>query len=350
LNRSFHISRSDPVYIRKIAESNSNVDTIYYVYDGMNVVVELDGSLNKKTSYGYIGAMLVMVEDEADNKHYYSHDGLGSIIAIYDASGNYVNVYMYDEFGNFLRKTESVVNSYYYTGQELDRWSGLYNLRNRYYSPGIGRFTQLDPIVDLLGIENMQELNGYAYVANNPMILIDPFGLCGGDGLPDWVPEWLWSENDYIFALHGVGAGVKILGGEGGVMYVISPSTKDYHYWIYGSLGLGYTVGFAITGQVEVGSFHYEGNIAEMPNWSWTIAGFAASKFGVSAQISIPTGDRAWDLTPTGDLGAAGGLGIGAGAGAYLMRTRTWYQGTGNVRYLPKEVKKAVEGYLNLTK
>jgi len=137
--------------------------------------------LNKKTSYGYIGAMLVMVEDEADNKHYYSHDGLGSIIAIYDASGNYVNVYMYDEFGNFLQKSETIANSYYYTGQELDRWSGLYNLRNRYYNASLGRFTQLDPIVDLLGVENMQELNGYAYVANNPMVLVDPFGLCGED-------------------------------------------------------------------------------------------------------------------------------------------------------------------------
>jgi len=172
--------------IRKIADKGTTADTTYYIYDGMNVVVELNGSLNKKKSYGYIGAMLVMVEDEADNKHYYSHDGLGSIIAIYDASGNYVNVYMYDEFGNFLQKSENISNSYYYTGQELDAISGLYNLRNRYYNASLGRFTQLDPIVDLLGIENMQELNGYAYVANNPMILVDPFGLCGEDGF-DWM-------------------------------------------------------------------------------------------------------------------------------------------------------------------
>jgi len=184
--------------IRKIAESNSNVDTIYYVYDGMNVVVELNGSLNKKTSYGYIGAMLVMVEDAADNKHYYSHDGLGSIIAIYDASGNYVNVYMYDEFGNFIQKTENISNSYYYTGQELDAISGLYNLRNRYYNASLGRFTQLDPIVDLLGLENMQELNGYTYVANNPMVLVDPFGLCGESIFPSWLPYFFEARNEII--------------------------------------------------------------------------------------------------------------------------------------------------------
>jgi len=143
----------------------------------------------------------------------FSHDALGSIIAIYDASGSYVNVYMYDEFGNFLRKTESVVNSYYYTGQEFDKWSGLYNLRNRYYNASLGRFTQLDPIIDLLGLENMQELNGYTYVANNPMVLVDPFGLCGGEkSLWEQFEEWKEGKHLIVYVDVGLQGMVPLLG------------------------------------------------------------------------------------------------------------------------------------------
>jgi len=328
--------------IRKIADKGTTADTTYYIYDGMNVVVELNGSLNKKTSYGYIGAMLVMVEDEADNKHYYSHDGLGSIIAIYDASGNYVNVYMYDEFGNFLQKTENISNSYYYTGQEFDKWSGLYNLRNRYYNASLGRFTQLDPIVDLLGVENMQEINGYTYVANNPMILVDPFGLCGEDGLPEWLPEWLWSENDWIYVVASGGGGL-IGAVELGAFYLIKPGTTEYHEWYFVSAGLGLGAGGSV--QIEVGSFRlFIDNPSSLPNWSWTITGFAAGGKGVAGQITFPLADfRDW--VGTGDYGGSGGYAVGAGAGISAMRTRTWYKGKKNV--LPEKIRSIVQEYQN---
>ena len=43
----------------------------------------------------------------------------------------------------------------------------------RYYSPGMGRWLNRDPIGERGG------LNLYAFVANNPMLLNDPFGLKG---------------------------------------------------------------------------------------------------------------------------------------------------------------------------
>jgi len=248
--------------IRKISRSNSNVDTTYYLYDGMNAVVELDGDLNKKKSYSYIGVMLVITEDNAGNKHYYSHDGLGSIIAIFDASGSYVNVYMYDEFGNFLQKLENVSNNYYYTGQELDGWSGLYNLRNRYYNASLGRFTQLDPIADLLSLENMQELNGYTYVANNPMILIDLFGLCGGlDNI--WIGALLIASGEVFFGVEG---------GSGAVLNLNDPnlraliSTRGYKI----GLGAGGDIGLAvvvITGVKDIKSL--DGDVSV--NWDFDL-------------------------------------------------------------------------------
>jgi RHS repeat-associated protein len=72
-----------------------------------------------------------------------------------------------------------------YTGRRFDNESGLYYYRARYYWPTIGRFLQTDPIGYADGI------NWYTYVGNNPLVFIDPFGLCGegiGEGVDDqWV-------------------------------------------------------------------------------------------------------------------------------------------------------------------
>ena len=50
--------------------------------------------------------------------------------------------------------------------------SGLQYMRNRYYDPGTGRFTQQDPI-GLAG-----GLNLYGFAAGDPVNFSDPFGLC----------------------------------------------------------------------------------------------------------------------------------------------------------------------------
>jgi len=51
----------------------------------------------------------------------------------------------------------------------------LYNLRNRCYSPTLGRFMQLDPS----GLGG-KDLNMYRYCANNPVVFEDSLGLQRG--------------------------------------------------------------------------------------------------------------------------------------------------------------------------
>ena len=60
---------------------------------------------------------------------------------------------------------------YLYTGRRFDAFSSLYNNRNRYYSPRVGRFTSADPI----GFDGGNNL--YAYANLNPVLYTDPFGL-----------------------------------------------------------------------------------------------------------------------------------------------------------------------------
>ena len=91
---------------------------------------------------------------------------------ITDAAGAVVNSYDYDGYGNRQNVVEADANPYAFTGREYDSESGLYYYRARYYDPVTGRFLQEDPI----GFAG-RDLNLYRYVFNNPVNLVDPFGL-----------------------------------------------------------------------------------------------------------------------------------------------------------------------------
>jgi RHS repeat-associated protein len=75
--------------------------------------------------------------------------------------------------------------------EKLDA-SGLKYMRNRYYNPGTGQFTQQDPI-GLAG-----GLNLYGFAGGNPVNFSDPFGLC-----PDPIKPWCSSPLYSILRFFG---------------------------------------------------------------------------------------------------------------------------------------------------
>ena len=111
---------------------------------------------------------------------YYNQDGNGNVTALTDASGNVIEHYAYDPFGNvtitsstgMVMSSSSVGNRFMFTGREYIAEIGLYDYRNRVYSPGLGRFLQTDPLRFQAG-----DINIYKYVGNNPIKWVDPFGL-----------------------------------------------------------------------------------------------------------------------------------------------------------------------------
>jgi RHS repeat-associated protein len=104
----------------------------------------------------------------------------GSIVASLDASSGALTKAGYQSYG------ESNVTSgtFRYTGARIDaETNGLYDFRARMYSPTLGRFMQVDPIGAAGGI------NLYAYVGNDPLNLIDPYGWVADSPFAANIPQ-----------------------------------------------------------------------------------------------------------------------------------------------------------------
>ncbi len=158
-------------------EKNVNGTISHYLYEGEDILLEYDQTGAVVTRYIHGPGIDEPLAMEKDGQLYCYHaDDLGSIIALTDSTGSVVQSYRYDAFGNILNDMPAVVQPYTYTAREYDPETGLYFYRARYYDPKAGRFLQRDPIGFVGG-----DVNLYAYVKNNPMNWIDPWGLYGWD-------------------------------------------------------------------------------------------------------------------------------------------------------------------------
>ncbi|MFQ5882891.1 MAG: RHS repeat domain-containing protein, partial [Candidatus Methylomirabilales bacterium] len=166
--------RYDPLgrRITKEVTQAGTTTTTRYVYDNEDILLEFDGSNVVQARYTHgpgIDEPLIMLR--GGQSFFYHADDLGSIWDLTDSAGGSVLSHTYDSFGQLIAQTGTLVNPYTYTAREFDPETGLYYYRTRYYDPATGRFLQEDPIGFLAG------LNFYTYGENNPLIIVDPYGL-----------------------------------------------------------------------------------------------------------------------------------------------------------------------------
>lgn len=100
---------------------------------------------------------------------YHNYNAHGDVVQLTNGSGTVTKNYTYDAFGVEKNAATSDANPFRYCGEQYDDETGNYYLRARYYTPGVGRFTQEDPVMD--------GLNWYTYCAGNPVRFVDPHGL-----------------------------------------------------------------------------------------------------------------------------------------------------------------------------
>ena len=135
------------------------------------VVVETTGG---QTRFYMYGTALVTTVGPAGDRSSYHADGLGTVRALTNHTGQLTDGYAHDAFGQVRSHTGGVGQPFSFAGEQRDAELGLVFLRSRYLDPGTGRFITPDP---WRGQENFpQTLNRYPYVANDPVNHVDPSG------------------------------------------------------------------------------------------------------------------------------------------------------------------------------
>ena len=183
---------------------------------------------NQEQTYFWDGNVAGMEEEGRD--HFYFQDDLGSPMRLADEAGRSEEAYGFDEFGNNIRTAKDIfqdsLQSFGFTGYQMDSAGGLYFAQARRYDARAGRFTSEDKVRGFVDVPFT--LNHYNYCWCNPMIYIDLDGR---------------------FALAAlVGAGVGAVAGIAAqaisdVMTGQKPSFKNYV-----SSAIGGAVGGAVTG------------------------------------------------------------------------------------------------------
>jgi RHS repeat-associated protein len=223
----------------RLTTASKNGLTVTFIYDALNRVVTRSFSDGRRYDNIWDGWNLILTYDGSNNwivapthgpngiEHEYNTTTHTTEMIFKDASGSTTHLgnadtgqldewYRYDLDGTPLiyapdgsSRTASLFDiRHYFTGQQWYSDLGLYDLRNRFYSPNIGRFLQPDPV----GFGG-DATNLYRYAGNNPLKYLDPTGTAyeaeSGPGLADdYFDELPVYEYQQIFVNgEGVGGG-----------------------------------------------------------------------------------------------------------------------------------------------
>ena len=165
---------------------------VHYIYDRFQVLQERDTNDQPLVTYtrgvdvsgtledaGGIGGLLARTDNKqwiaglSTAHNYYFFDGNGNVAALVSTNGVPVAQYAYDPFGNILTMSGPLayVNTYRFSSKEWNNNSGLYYFGDRFYDPLCQRWPNRDPFGEYGG------LNLYDYVYNDPLGMLDPYGL-----------------------------------------------------------------------------------------------------------------------------------------------------------------------------
>jgi len=163
-----------------------NIATVYS-YDGEGRRIK-KATANGNTSifvYSVAGQLVAEYSNQAPSggTSYLTQDHLGSTRAVTGQNQEVKGRYDFQPFGEEVHVGRSQGGAggstvkQQFAGKERDNETGLDFFIARYYSPGQGRFTSVDPAFFQTSMAvDPQRVNLYAYTRNNPLKWVDPNG------------------------------------------------------------------------------------------------------------------------------------------------------------------------------
>jgi RHS repeat-associated protein len=157
--------------------SSTPAGMLYEMYsrDGQ-LLWQRDEALGHRYQYVYLNGSVVAVRKrpvgaETEEVIYWHTDALGSQIAA-TVGTTVVQTTEHEPYGRQLNRPNN--NRMGYAGHVMDAGTGLVQMQQRYYDPGIGRFLSVDPVA--ANPNTGASFNRYWYANNNPYRFSDPDG------------------------------------------------------------------------------------------------------------------------------------------------------------------------------
>ncbi|MBV9765330.1 MAG: hypothetical protein JOZ48_10835 [Acidobacteriaceae bacterium] len=170
--------------------------TTEYAYDAFGQLMEEHSPPGVRSkSLIYFNGQVVAVENAVPGAPcqtcYLNYDQVGNVRMVTDQNATVIARHDYLPYGEeipvgyagrsaslMFGATDSVDQRF--TGQVRDPETGQDFFNARYYGAALGRFTSPDPMNAGADMTDPQTWNGYSYVRNSPLTLVDPSGMQSG--------------------------------------------------------------------------------------------------------------------------------------------------------------------------
>jgi RHS repeat-associated protein len=177
-------------------------DKTLFVYDGWNLLAELDAGIGSPTALrtymwgldlsgspqgaGGVGGLLAIYDQSTVNgqpsTHFVANDGNGNVVALVNGNDGIASAqYEYGPFGELLRATGplAALNPFLFQTEFYDWETGKYYWKRRYYDPVPGTWLSRDPLEEDGG------MNLYGFCGGDSVNGIDLLGMVVVCNCPD---------------------------------------------------------------------------------------------------------------------------------------------------------------------
>ncbi|HRE40805.1 MAG TPA: RHS repeat-associated core domain-containing protein [Ignavibacteria bacterium] len=170
-------NEQEPVFNEDAPIGWTAITDLYYIRDatGKEIAIYNSYDIKQWNLFGFENEGYLNPDGE---ERIYIKDHLGSIRVTLDDKLAVIHAEDYDMWGYPLedRKYETAEEVYKFTGKERDKVSGYDYFGARYYNSRIGRWGQVEPL-----LEKYLNISSYCYGLNNPMVMVDLYGLAPMD-------------------------------------------------------------------------------------------------------------------------------------------------------------------------